>query len=47
MCQILRNPKVHYSVHKISTPGNILSHANTLTVVYFDISSSWRGWGGV
>jgi hypothetical protein len=41
MCRIVWNPKVHCSVHKISTSGNILGHTNTITVVYFDISSSW------
>ena len=43
MCRILWNPKVDCSDHKISTSGNILSHANTLTVVYFNTSSFCGG----
>lgn len=46
MCRILWNPKVDCSDHKISTSGNILSHANTLTVVYFN-TSSFCGGGGL
>jgi len=40
MCRILWNPKNHCGVHKISTSVNMLIHANTLTVVYFDMSST-------